>query len=190
MSNYKGIHHLAMVTGDLDKTIRFWRDLLRMKMIGTFGKAEYKQYFFEISLNSAISFFQWPDVKPIHEKDAGRMQSGQIVFDHVSIEVESEDELWKIKERLEYANEWVSEVIDHGIILSIYTFDPNGISLEFTYQKEKESLQEKQQLFDSNPSNISKEGIDPQGKLYPDNPNPTDREKRKTYKGLIKDYMK
>lgn len=190
MSNYKGIHHIAMVTGDIDKTVRFWRDLLRMRLIGTFGKADYKQYFFEISKNTSISFFQWPDVRPIHEKDAGRVQTGQVAFDHLSFEVPTEDELWRLKDRLEYANEWVSEVIDHGIILSIYTFDPNGIAIEFTYQKEGESLQEKPLMFDSTPTDITKEGIEPQEHIYPDNPERTPTEKRKTYKGLIKDYMK
>jgi hypothetical protein len=28
MIKYNGINHLAMTTGDMDKTIRFWRDLL------------------------------------------------------------------------------------------------------------------------------------------------------------------
>ncbi|MDJ0854910.1 MAG: hypothetical protein QNI89_16815 [Desulfobacterales bacterium] len=27
---YTGINHLAMVTGDMDATIRFWRDLFRI----------------------------------------------------------------------------------------------------------------------------------------------------------------
>ena len=29
MIKFNGINHLAMATRDLDKTIRFWRDLLR-----------------------------------------------------------------------------------------------------------------------------------------------------------------
>jgi len=32
MPRYTGINHLAMVTGDMDATIRFWRDLLGMRL--------------------------------------------------------------------------------------------------------------------------------------------------------------
>ena len=34
MPQYTGVNHLAMVTGDMDGTIRFWRDLL-----GKIGRA-------------------------------------------------------------------------------------------------------------------------------------------------------
>ncbi len=33
MANLNGVNHLAMATGDMDKTIRFWRDLLGMKLV-------------------------------------------------------------------------------------------------------------------------------------------------------------
>lgn len=32
MLKFKGINHLAMATGDMDKTIRFWRDLPGMRL--------------------------------------------------------------------------------------------------------------------------------------------------------------
>lgn len=187
--SFKGVHHIAMATGNLDKTIRYWRDLLRMRLIGSFGKKGYKQYFFEISDTSSISFFEWDNVEPIHEKDHGRAISGKFAFDHISFEVDSEDELWNIKDRLQHNSEWVSEVIDHGIILSIYTFDPNGIAIEFTYQKEGVSLQKNPLNYDKDPTAVSKEGVEPQLNLFPDSPNPTEIKHRKTYGGLIKDYM-
>jgi len=34
---FKSIHHPAFVTGNLDKTIRFWRDLLGMRLALTLG---------------------------------------------------------------------------------------------------------------------------------------------------------
>ncbi|MFQ3574522.1 MAG: VOC family protein [Thermodesulfovibrionales bacterium] len=188
-SSFRGVHHIAMATGNLDRTIRYWRDLLRMRLIGCFGKKGYKQYFFEISEGSSISFFEWDGVEPIHEKDHGRAVRGQFAFDHISFEVSSEDELWDIKDRLQYHGEWVSEVIDHGIILSVYTFDPNGIAIEFTYQKEGMSIQRHPLNYDKDPTSIAKEGIDPQLNLFPDSPQPTPIHERKTYGGLIKDYM-
>ncbi|MCX8026739.1 MAG: VOC family protein [Thermodesulfovibrionales bacterium] len=187
--SFKGVHHIAMATGNLDKTIRYWRDLLRMRMVGAFGKKGYKQYFFEISEGSCISFFEWEGVEPIHEKDHGRAVRGQFAFDHISFEVSSEDELWEIKDRLEHNGEWISEVIDHGIILSVYTFDPNGIAIEFTYQKKGLSLQENPLDYDKDPTPIAKEGIEPQLDIFPNPAEPTPVKQRKTHRGLMKDYM-
>jgi catechol 2,3-dioxygenase-like lactoylglutathione lyase family enzyme len=188
--SFKGAHHIAFATGDLERTIRFWRDLLRMRLIGAFGKSGYKQYFFEVSDRCAISFFEWKGVQPVHEKDPGREQTGPFVFDHIALEVQSEDELWELKDRLEHNGEWVSEVIDHGIIYSIYTFDPNGIALEFTYQKEGMQLQQNPLNYDKSPSPVASEGIEPQIALYPDSPNPTAKDNRRVYKGLMSDYIK
>ena len=54
MIKYNGINHLAMVTGDMDKTIRFWRDLLGMRLVAGLGKPGYRHYFLEISDASLI----------------------------------------------------------------------------------------------------------------------------------------
>ena len=76
MFGLKGIHHLAMATRDMEGTIRFWRDLLGMRLVGGLGKKGYKLYFFEISAQNYIVFFEWPDVKPVEEKDHGMPASG------------------------------------------------------------------------------------------------------------------
>ena len=38
MIRFNGINHLAMATGDMDKTILYWRDLLGMRLVGGVGK--------------------------------------------------------------------------------------------------------------------------------------------------------
>ncbi|UCC97881.1 MAG: VOC family protein [Phycisphaerales bacterium] len=35
---FNGVNHLAMVTGDMDAMIRFWRDLLGMRLVGGLGE--------------------------------------------------------------------------------------------------------------------------------------------------------
>ncbi|MGD8563642.1 MAG: VOC family protein, partial [Desulfarculaceae bacterium] len=133
MARYRGINHLAMVTGDMDQTIRFWRDLLGMRLVAGLGKPGYRHYFFEIDKNNLIAFFEWPQAEPVPEKDHGYPVAGPVVFDHVSIGVETEDDLWEVKDKLAAAGFEVSDVIDHGFIYSIYAFDPNGIPIEFSY---------------------------------------------------------
>ena len=34
---FRGVNHLAMVTNDMDKTIRFYRDVLGMQLVGALG---------------------------------------------------------------------------------------------------------------------------------------------------------
>ncbi|MCH8195935.1 MAG: VOC family protein, partial [Chloroflexi bacterium] len=34
---FKGINHLVLVTNDMDKTVRFYRDALGMQVVGTMG---------------------------------------------------------------------------------------------------------------------------------------------------------
>jgi catechol 2,3-dioxygenase-like lactoylglutathione lyase family enzyme len=93
MIRFNGIHHLAMVTGDMDGTVRFWRDLLGMRLVAGLGKPGYRHYFFEISEHDLLAFFEWPDVIPTPEKDHGYPVKGPVIFDHVSFGVESEEDL-------------------------------------------------------------------------------------------------
>ena len=48
------------------------------------------------------------------------------------MEVESEERLLEVRERLEKAGVEVVGVTDHGFVRSIYFFDPNGLRLEMT----------------------------------------------------------
>ena len=67
MIKFNGINHLAMATGDLDRTIEFWRDLLGMRLVAGVGRSGYRHYFFEISDSDLIAFFEWDGVTPVPE---------------------------------------------------------------------------------------------------------------------------
>ena len=58
---FKGVNHLAMVTGDMDKTVRFYRDVLGMPLVAATGNRPgglpYRHSFFETGPNSTIAFF-------------------------------------------------------------------------------------------------------------------------------------
>jgi len=47
MVKYTGINHLAMATRDMDTTLRFWRDLLGMRLVAGLGRPGYRHYFFQ-----------------------------------------------------------------------------------------------------------------------------------------------
>lgn len=183
MVRYNGINHLAMATGDMDKTIRFWRDLLGMRLVAGLGAPGYRHYFFQISDRDMIAFFEWPNVAPAEEKEHGRPVSGPFIFDHVSFGVETEDELWMLKDRLAASGAWVSEVIDHGFIHSIYAFDPNGIPIEFSTDVPGANIRMSPLMADRKPSPLAAEGSEPHLDRWPAVSSPTPKKERKVYPG-------
>lgn len=183
MVAFNGINHLAMATGDMDTTIRFWRDLLGMRLVAGLGSSGYRHYFFEISEHDLIAFFEWPGVEPVPDKDHGRPTQGPFVFDHVSFGVEKMDDLWELKDRLEAAGFWVSEVIDHGFIHSIYSFDPNGIPIEFSCNVPGIDVRRNPQMRDSSPSPVTMEGAEPRRDTWPAAEHHTPVKDRRVYPG-------
>jgi catechol 2,3-dioxygenase-like lactoylglutathione lyase family enzyme len=183
MVKYTGINHLAMATRDMDTTIRFWRDLLGMRLVAGLGRPGFRHYFFEISEHDMIAFFEWPDVEKAPEKDHGAPVKGPFIFDHVSFEVESEEDLWTLRDRLEEADIWVSEVINHGFIHSIYAFDPNNIPIEFSATVPEVNIRKHPKMRDKRPSAVAQEGPEPQPGHWPEVTKPTPEEERMVYPG-------
>jgi catechol 2,3-dioxygenase-like lactoylglutathione lyase family enzyme len=183
MVTFNGVNHLAMATGDIDGTIRFWRDLLGMRLVAGLGRQGYRHYFFEISKHDLIAFFEWPGVEPLPEKDHGAPVLGPFGFDHVSIGVETEDDLWELKDRLDAAGFWVSEVVDHGFIHSIYSFDPNNIPIEFSYSTRGAEIREHPVMADPDASAVTRQGAEPQPGYWPKVQTPTPVAQRQIYPG-------
>ncbi len=133
--NYSGLNHLALVTNDMDTTVRFYRDLLGLPLVATTGKADekypYRHYFFSLGRGACIAFFEWEHVDLPQRKDSGTPASG-VLFDHVSITVESDADLTALGDRLRDAGYDPSDIIDHGLVHSLYATDPNGIAIEFS----------------------------------------------------------
>jgi catechol 2,3-dioxygenase-like lactoylglutathione lyase family enzyme len=183
MKRYTGINHLAMVTNDMDKTIRFWRDLLGMRLVAGLGDSKYRHYFFEISEHDMIAFFEWPNVENVEIKDHGMPVKGPFSFDHVSIGVENDDALWEIRDRIEATGAWVSEAINHGFIHSIYTFDPNNIPIEFSAPVHDADIRKWPKMKDRNPVEAALEGAEPHSGYWPEVGKPTLEKDREIYPG-------
>jgi len=183
MVSFNGVNHLAMATGDMDRTIRFWRDLLGMHLVAGLGQPGYRHYFFEVSETDLIAFFEWTGVKPVAKKEHGRPVRGPFIFDHVSFGVETEDDLWSLKGKLEAAGFPVSDVIDHGFIHSIYAHDPNGIPIEFSHNVAGVNVRKEPQMRDGAPSGITLEGPEQQSGIWPEVATPTPESERIVYPG-------
>ena len=188
--NYNGVNHIALATGNIKETVRFWRDLLGMRLIAAIGDPGNMQYFFEISENCSIAFFEWPNVEPVPEKEHGRVVAGPFAFDHIAFGLEREDELWELKDKFNAAGIWVSEVIDHGFIHSIFTFDPNGIPIEFAWNVQGIDIRKNPLIIEPPPNEAAGEGPEPQEDRWPSVEVPTMKTDRKTYPGQISRFFR
>ena len=180
---FTGINHLALATGDMDATIRFWRDLLGLRLVAGLGHPGYRHYFFELTAQDMIAFFEWPGVAPGPDKDHGAPVRGPFTFDHISFGLADEDELWTLRDRLEAAGFWVSEVVDHGFIHSLYSFDPNNIAVEFSVPVPGVDLRAQPVMADSEPTALARQGAEPVPGAWPAVARPTPKAERRTYPG-------
>jgi catechol 2,3-dioxygenase-like lactoylglutathione lyase family enzyme len=154
-----------------------------MRLVAGLGQPGYRHYFFEISETDLIAFFEWPGVKPVAQKEHGRPVRGPYIFDHVSFGVETEDDLWALKDRLEAAGFPVSDVIDHGFIHSIYAYDPNGIPIEFSHNVARVDIRREPQMRDMAPSKVTLEGAEPRTGFWPKVTASTPESERVVYPG-------
>jgi len=168
---FNGIHHLAFITRDMDGTIRFYRDLLGLPLIAGVGNPEFKHYFFEISPTDQIAFFSYGQATPMKRKRHGVPTEKPLGFDHVSLGVDTQAELFAVKDNLEAAGFSVMGPIDHGFIWSIYFFDPNNIPLEVSWQTMK--IVKPPVLADEEPTAAALEGSAPQPGHWPEVTDPT-----------------
>ncbi|MBF0189029.1 MAG: VOC family protein [Magnetococcales bacterium] len=168
MNGYTGLHHLAFVTNNLEKTVRFWRDLLGMRLVHSHGRPGYRQYYFEVSPDNLITFFEWPGVEKMPIRRHGEVTMGRVIFDHISIGVEDTARLQALTDILIGADLPVSDIVDHGFFRSIYTYDPNGISVEFSCDVPGVDVRSEPVLADSEPPKVRLEGTEPRPQEWPE----------------------
>jgi catechol 2,3-dioxygenase-like lactoylglutathione lyase family enzyme len=128
---WRGINHLALVTSDMDATVRFYHGVLGARLVATIGAPGFRHYFFEVGEGNTVAFFEYRDVPLVSfAKPAGVPDPRAVQFDHLSLNVPDEYALEALQARLKAYGCEVTDVVDHGFIRSIYFTDPNGIALE------------------------------------------------------------
>src|SRR3954469_1098237 len=121
-SSARGLHHFALLSSDVERTVRFYQDLLEFPLTEIFENRDYQgsnHFFFDIGNGNLLAFFDFPglDLGPYQEVLGG--------LHHVAISVERAD--WeRLRGKLEVAG--VPHQIESGA--SIYFKDPDGARLE------------------------------------------------------------
>jgi catechol 2,3-dioxygenase-like lactoylglutathione lyase family enzyme len=165
-----GINHLAFITPDMTRTIRFYRDLLGMELHAGIGHDGYRHYFFQCGA-AQVAFFEYDGARIMDEKFHGSPTTKPLGFDHVSFTVASRAELFAYKDKLEAAGIEVTGAIDHGTLWSIYFFDFNNIPLEITWDCLE--IVQPPAIEDDEPMAIAQEGATAQPGHWPDVTKPT-----------------
>jgi catechol 2,3-dioxygenase-like lactoylglutathione lyase family enzyme len=131
---WRGVHHLALVTTDMDATVRFYAGVLDARLVATIATDAFKHYFFDFGTGSTIAFFEYAG-QPVEtfSKPAGVPFPQASQFDHLAIHLVDEDALLRLRDRLKSHGCEVTDVVDHGFLRSIYFNDNNGIALEASW---------------------------------------------------------
>ena len=131
---WRGINHLALITTDMDATVRFYHGVLGARLVAHLAGPNFRHYFFDFGPEQTVAFFEYRNHRLTHlAKPAGVPHELAIQFDHLSFNVADEEALLALRDRLKAAGCEVTDVVDHGFIHSIYFTDPNGIALEASW---------------------------------------------------------
>ena len=62
----RGINHIALVSSDMARTVRFYRDVLGMPLVKTIDLPDGmgQHFFFDIGNNDCLAFFWFPHAAP------------------------------------------------------------------------------------------------------------------------------
>lgn len=141
----RGVHHLALNTDDMKKTVEFYVDVLGMPLVHAMkvppglGKGkdnrgnppyeEIRHYLFDMGNDSSLAFFEIPKgAEPAHNRNAvGAMQ-------HCAFTITPE-RFKDVQERLtRHQVPFLGPLEQLPGLFGIYFFDPNDIRLEFACQ--------------------------------------------------------
>jgi catechol 2,3-dioxygenase-like lactoylglutathione lyase family enzyme len=131
LPRWRGVNHLALITPDMDATVRFYHGVLGARLVACLGNEFFRHYFFELGPENTVAFFEYRtlQITPF-AKPAGVPDPRAVQFDHVSFNLADEQALLNLRARLKAAGSEVTDVVDHSFIRSIYFTDPSGIALE------------------------------------------------------------
>ena len=66
-STARGIHHTALLSSDVERTIRFYQDVLGFPLTDIFENRDYKgsnHFFFDLGNGNLLAFFDFPGLGP------------------------------------------------------------------------------------------------------------------------------
>jgi catechol 2,3-dioxygenase-like lactoylglutathione lyase family enzyme len=157
---YGGVHHLALVSKDMEKTVDFYTNTMDMKLVKAFdlGGGYGQHFFFDMGAGNLLAFFWFADAEKAAPGVAsaanllgtgGTISSAHGSMNHIAFHAPIE-KIEAYRENLVAKGVECSEMINHadvetvpGVerttaevdestwVRSFYFLDPDGIMLEF-----------------------------------------------------------
>ena len=137
MIDIEQIHHVAYRCKDAKETVEFYKHYLNMdflvaiaedKVPSTKAPDPYMHLFLDAGNGNILAFFELPN-----SPEMSRDLNTPVWCQHIAFRIKNEQALIAAKAELEEKGLDVVGITKHGIIESIYFFDPNGHRLELTY---------------------------------------------------------
>lgn len=137
-----GIHHIAVMTGDMKTQLAFFSDVLGARLVAIFdmhGVPGGIHAFVELSEKCLFSFVQLPGTADI-PAEIGRTHAGSGsgnaaagTMQHIAFAVDSREQLLAMRDRIRSRGINIFGPIDHGMCQSIYFAGPENLALEVAW---------------------------------------------------------
>ncbi|MBW2496425.1 MAG: VOC family protein [Planctomycetota bacterium] len=141
MATATGVHHAAFCTSDIRAQIRFFSEVVGMRLVALYwmhGVEGAMHAFLSLGERCSLAFVQLPQVAEIaavpgvsHAANAGEPVAGG-ALQHLALNVDGEQELLAMRDRIRSAGIQVLGPVDHGFCKSIYLAGLEGMLLEFS----------------------------------------------------------
>ena len=119
-----GTHHLATVSADLDRLIRFYEEVFGAVVTLDVREEGLRHAFLDLGGGFVLHPFEIPGVD-VPQGELPIFQRGRI--DHFALKAETADAFWSLRERIYRAGASDGQVTDIGPILSAGFTDPDGL---------------------------------------------------------------
>lgn len=154
-----GVHHLALVCADMERTVDFYTNVLGMRLTKGFDLEGYGQhFFFDMGNGSELAFFWFNDAAAaqpgvasagnIVGREGATISSAHGSMNHVAFNIDKAH-IAQYREQLVAKGIDCTEIVNHNDVVtgeesrtaeaasaktwlqSFYFFDPDGVMLEF-----------------------------------------------------------
>jgi catechol 2,3-dioxygenase-like lactoylglutathione lyase family enzyme len=142
---WRGFHHVALVTRDLDATMRVYAEVLGMEsmVVAPVGERHGRHCSLQPGSESdrlGLHFFEYPHAPHAnpHEEslEATLFDPGPTFLSHISFAVPSEEAGVALRERLTSYSIPMTPMMDQGDLRNMGFLDNNGMALEAIWPKE------------------------------------------------------
>lgn len=137
-----GIHHIAIMTGDMKRQIAFFSDVLGCRLVALFdmhGVPGGIHAFLHLADDCSFSLVQLPGTAEI-PVEIGKTHAGSGAgnaapgtMQHLAFKVSSRDDLLAMRDRIRSRGVNVIGPINHGMCQSIYFAGPEQLALEVAW---------------------------------------------------------